>query len=168
MSVEPSEQNPAQFLVEILRCIGTHQGAAKPIFQFFNDNQAELNDRLLQALPKTVSALLSQLPAAQKHPIVAALITFGRLIQDFSSVQSEVHLELAITVYQQAPPDSRRQINPKTWALAPTNLGSAYSARIQEDRAEYLEQAISAFQQALQIYSQKIFGRLGDRLKQPG
>ena len=83
MSIEPSEQNASQFLVEILRCIGTHQGAAAPVYQFFSANQAQLNDRLLQALPKTVSALLSQLPAAQKHPIGAALITFGRLIQDF-------------------------------------------------------------------------------------
>lgn len=103
MSVEPSEQNAAQFLVEILRCIGTHQGASAPVYQFFTANQTQLNDRLLQALPQTVSALLNQLPEAQKQPIAAALITFGRLIQDFSSAQSEVHLELAITAYQQAP-----------------------------------------------------------------
>jgi CHAT domain-containing protein len=157
MLVDPSEQNASQFLVEILRCIGTHQGAAAPVYQFFTVNQAQLNDRLLQALPQTVSALLSQLPASQKPPIAAALITFGRLIQDFSAVQPEVHLELAITAYRQALQIQGDEITPSTWALVQTNLGSAYYARIREDRAENLEQAINAFQQALQVYSREEF-----------
>ena len=79
-----------------------------------------------------------------------------------------MHLELAITAYQQALQIQGDEINSNTWALVQTNLGSAYSARIREDRAENLEQAISAFQQALQIYSHESFNRLDDRSKPPG
>lgn len=157
MLVESSEPNAAQFLVEILRCIGTHQGAAAPVYQFFTANQTQLNDRLLQVLPQTVSALLGQLPAAQKQPIAAALTNFGRLIQEFPAGQQEVNIELAIAAYQQALQIYTPDTSPATWAVVQTNLGSAYYSRIREDRAENLEQAINAFQQALMVYSQEKF-----------
>jgi CHAT domain-containing protein/exonuclease VII small subunit len=157
MPVEFSDQNTSQFLVEILRCIATHQGAAEPVYKFFNENQAKLNDRLLQALPKTVSALLGKLPEDQKQPIAAALTSFGRLIQEFSAGQQEVNIELAIAAYQQALQLFTRETSPSNWAMVQTNLGNAYYGRTRENRAENLEQAIDAFQQALRVYSREEF-----------
>ncbi|XGV97804.1 MAG: CHAT domain-containing protein [Leptolyngbya sp. BL-A-14] len=156
MSVETSE-NPSQFLAEVLRCIASHQGAAEPVYQFLNENQERLNDRLLQALPTIVSALFSKFPEEQKQPIAAALTNFGRLIQEFPAGQQEVNIELAIAAYQQALQIFTHETSPITWAMIQTNLGSAYYSRIREDRAENLEQAINAFQQALRVYSQKEF-----------
>lgn len=152
-----SSENPSQFFVEVLRCIATNQGAAKPVYQFFNENQTKLNDRLLQALPTIVSALLIKLPEEQRQPIAAALTNFGKLIQEFPAGQQEVNIELAIATYQEALQIYTPETSPTTWAVVQTNLGSAYYSRIREDRAENLEQAIDAFKKALRVYSREEF-----------
>jgi CHAT domain-containing protein len=150
-------ENTSQFLVEILRYIAAHQSAAEPVYQFFNENQETLNDRLLEALPSAVPALLNNSPKEQAQPIAAALTKFGKLIQEFPAGQHEINIELAIAAYQQALQIYTPDTSPATWAMIQTNLGSAYHSRIREDRTENLEQAINAFQQALKVYSQEEF-----------
>ncbi|MEO0769205.1 MAG: tetratricopeptide repeat protein, partial [Cyanobacteria bacterium J06649_4] len=157
MAVETSEQNASQFLIKILSYIGAHKGAAEPLYDFFSENQAKLDDRLLQTIPLTIPALINQLPETQKQPIASALITFGRLIQNFSAAYQEINIELAIAAYLTALQIYDNAISPNTWALVQSNLGSAYYARIREDPAENLEQAIHCLKQALTVYSREEF-----------
>ena len=157
MAVKTSEQNASQFLIEILRYIGAHQGAAEPIYDFFSENHAKLNDRLLQTIPLTIPALLGQLPEAQEQPIASALITFGRRIQNFSAAHQEINLELAIAAYLTALQIYDDDIPPNTWALVQSNLGGAYYERIREDPSENLELAIHCLKQALTVYSREEF-----------
>uniref|UniRef100_A0ACD5GYM8 Uncharacterized protein n=1 Tax=Desertifilum tharense IPPAS B-1220 TaxID=1781255 RepID=A0ACD5GYM8_9CYAN len=49
------------------------------------------------------------------------------------------------------------QTHPELWAATQNSLGIAYSQRLQKDRAQNLESAIAAFQQALQIYTPEAF-----------
>ena len=52
---------------------------------------------------------------------------------------------------------STREAFPADWARIQNNLGIAYSGRIREDRAENLEQAISAYELALRVYTREAF-----------
>jgi hypothetical protein len=60
------------------------------------------------------------------------------------------------------------EVLPELWATTQNILGVVYRIRIAGDRAQYLEQAIVCYQNALQVLTQKAFPELHHKSKISG
>ena len=156
MAPPPNAEASAQFLVEILQCIATHQSVAKPAYTLLNANQAKLNADLLAALPGVSASWLARVEGEdQKYIVANVLYLFGNLLAQFPLGQRAINIELAIAAYEQVLQVNTREAMPVEWATVQMNLANAYSDRIRGDRAENLEQAITAYEQVLQVMTRE-------------
>lgn len=132
---------------------------------------------------------MSKVNQRQAEKIAISIRLFSEIIQQFPLGDRAINLEIAIIGYELA---SDFFIHQKglwgklLWAETQCNLSLAYSNRIRKDKAENLERAILACQEALQIikreslpaewaaiqnnlgkaYCDRIYGEKADNLEQ--
>jgi CHAT domain-containing protein/tetratricopeptide (TPR) repeat protein len=149
-----SQEDAAEFALEILQLIAQTGGDQAQVYGFFRDNLGRLNEALLLALPGLFATLIQQ-----HDPAIIATVfdMFGNLIQQFPLGTRMLNMELAIATYEQALTVITQATLPIDWATTSMNLANAYSDRINGDRADNLEQAIAACQLALQVYTRDAF-----------
>jgi CHAT domain-containing protein/tetratricopeptide (TPR) repeat protein len=96
------------------------------------------------------------------NPLLSAAlhIELGNSLAQNASKNFAQNLESAIVHYQQALEILTRHGERNVWAIAMTNMATAYTDRIRGDRAENLERAIDYFQQVLNVRTRQ--GMPGD------
>ncbi len=127
------------------------KGDRAQIEQFFQANQAKLNESLLETLPLLFASSTTGQSLDKRKTIAGVFGNFGRFIWQFPLGDRQLNLELSIAASQLALKVFTRSAFPEEWAAVQNNLGNAYCDRIRGDRAENLEQAISAFELVLQV-----------------
>jgi tetratricopeptide (TPR) repeat protein len=151
-------QNALEFLREAIQLIEEAWEDAAPVYQFFRDNLAKLNDEtLLHALPLLFEEQIAQASSETQWSVAATFGNFGNLVEDFPLGNRALNIELSITVYQLALKVFVRETYPDAWATAQNNLGIAYSNRIRGNREENLEEAVAAYRLALQVYTREAY-----------
>jgi hypothetical protein len=150
-----SEEDAAQFLRETLQLVGENKGNPQEIYSVWAQQQAQLNETFMAALPTVAKHWLAG-DAEQRTFVASALVDFGNLIQRFPLGNRWLNLELGIAAYQQALTVMTQTAMPVEWATTMNNLATAYSFRIRGDRAENVEAAIAAYQQALTVRTQTV------------
>ena len=147
-------KNPEHFLLETLQFIAESQGDPQQVYSVWAQQQAQLNEDLLEVLPKIGRQLLTG-ETSQRLVIAAMLGEFGNLILQFPLGTRWLNVELGIAAYEQALTVMTQQAMPVEWATTTMNLAIAYSDRIRGERAENIEQAIAAYEQALSVMIQQ-------------
>ena len=144
-----------QFVREMLQLVVDNGGNPQQVYPFFAANQKQFNLSLLKALPGAFKFAFIRLIDAddieQQRLVAAAFTSFADLIQQFSSGQRWLNLELAIQAYGLALQIYTRDNFPVDWSIVQSNLANAYSERIHGSRAENLELAIQACERAIQV-----------------
>jgi CHAT domain-containing protein len=154
-----SAGDAAGFLGEIVQLIAQTQGDRAQVYGFFRENVARLDEALLRVLPEVFALLIRQNDPAM---IAAVFGEFGNLIQQFPLGNRMLNLETGIAAYEQALSVRTQTAMPIEWAQTTMNLATAYKNRIKGDspeerlrqRAENIEQAIAAYEQALSVMTQ--------------
>ena len=146
-AITESSGNSEQFLWAVLLLVAESQGDAQQVYSFLTQNQYQLNETLLQTLPRVAAEFLGSNPKS----VAIVLVEFGNLINQFSLGERWLNLELGIEAYQQALTVQTKTDMPGVWALTINNLANAFSDRIQGDRSDNIEQAINYCQQALMV-----------------
>ena len=142
-SAEPSMQVSLAFLAEALQRVAGSQGDARQVYPFLKEHQHQLNDTLLQAMPIVASDCFNE-DTNQPASVAAMFVAFGNLVAQFPLGKRGVNLELAVTAYQLALQVYTHEAFPEAWAATQNNLAIAYCDRLRGDRADNLEQAITA------------------------
>jgi CHAT domain-containing protein len=146
-------QAAAQFLAETLQLVEESNGDAQQIYPMWAEQQAQLNEALLEILPQFGTHLLEQNPEHQSF-FAYVLVIFGILIQQFPLGTRWLNLELGIAAYEQAL-TVRTQANlPIEWAEITNNLAAAYADRIKGDRTKSIEEETMFYEQALTVRTQ--------------
>jgi tetratricopeptide (TPR) repeat protein len=159
------------------------------VYPILAANQDKLNDDFVKWFHKWTMTTMSKVNQRQAEKIAISIRLFSEIIQQFPLGDRAINLEIAIIGYELA---SDFFIHQKglwgklLWAETQCNLSLAYSNRIRKDKAENLERAILACQEALQIikreslpaewaaiqnnlgkaYCDRIYGEKADNLEQ--
>jgi tetratricopeptide (TPR) repeat protein len=148
--LESSKTRQLKFLVTVFMLIG-NDGYADIIYQLFRENLDLLNLDLVDILQNRIISALSKSNRNEKEFLVACLVVFGGLVQDFPLGNKAVNIELSIECYFLALKIFTFNDSPESWSSIHNSIANAYSERIRGDRAENLEQAIEYYQAALKV-----------------
>jgi CHAT domain-containing protein len=144
------------FVSDVMVQIAQVQCDPMQVYGFWQANITRFDQDFLAAIPVAFQRL-----AAQKAPKLITVVfgAFGDLIQQFPLGIRGLNLEMAISAYSRVLELEvyTRDAFPEDWAGTQTNLAIAYCNRIRGERAENLEQAIAASQQALEVYTRDAF-----------
>lgn len=150
--MDEHEDNAAEFLLQTLQLIVDSRGNPQQVYPIWARQQEQLNEELLAVMPEVI-AQLSTGEEQRRTFVVAVLLDFGNLVNQFPLGTRSLNLELGIAAYKSALQICTRDTFPERWAATQGGLASAYSYRIRGDRADNLEQAIQAYELALQVYT---------------
>ncbi|HLP91692.1 MAG TPA: CHAT domain-containing protein [Nostocaceae cyanobacterium] len=146
-----------QFLQEVLQATAESGGDAQVVYPLLAANTDKLNDTFTRILQVWATTTLAQAEADTAKSIVAVILTFSNLIQEFPLGNKASNMELAITGYEIALTVFTRTAFPQEWAGTQNNLGATYSDRIRGDKADNLEMAIAAYTASLEVYTRTAF-----------
>jgi CHAT domain-containing protein len=134
--------------------ISLHENIPKPETLV---NEADIDTYLqflLEVLQDHAKKILAEAEAEKAESIVIKIVNFSNLIQEFPlGKKASNMMEIAITGYEIALTIFTRVDFPEDWAATQNNLGNAYSQRIRGDKTKNIEQAITAFSAALEVYT---------------
>ncbi|MCH2050945.1 MAG: tetratricopeptide repeat protein, partial [Trichodesmium sp. ALOHA_ZT_67] len=126
-----------------------------PIYHILDHNRDLLDENIARVLPQYASNLITKLTAEDTDAFVDLLQKLSNDFYSFPRGNRKANIEIAIAGYLFVL--SCRQENTEKWAGAQYNIGVAYIYRIRGDKAENIEAAIAACQQALLVYTQTDF-----------
>ena len=134
--------------------ISLHENIPKPETLV---NEADIDTYLqflLEVLQDHAKKILAEAETEKAESIVIKIVNFSNLIQEFPlGKKASNMMEIAITGYEIALTIFTRVDFPEDWAATQNNLGNAYSQRIRGDKTKNIEQAITAFSAALEVYT---------------
>ncbi len=149
------------FLTKILQKIAESGGDAQKVYPLLKDNIDKLDDRLAELLRAWAITILAEENLEQAQYFAGAIELFSNLIQQFPLGIRENNIEIAINGYKVAlelvPKVFTSELSSQFVAEIQNNLGNAYCERIREERAQNLEEAITYFKSALEVYTRKAF-----------
>ena len=168
-SVARSESQ-RHFLLQLLQATHESKGNPQVVYQLLQGNLDLLDDNFAQFLKNYVTATFSTAEADKAYATATAILSFSNLIGQFPLGERAINLEIAIAGYEVITLIFAPKIFPVEWALTQMNMGNVYIGRIMGNKAENLELAIQAFQQALLVfvcaYSNRIKGEKADNFEQ--
>ncbi len=152
---QPTEYH--NFLTEVLETTAKSQGDKNRMYPLLEANQDKLDEVLQQILQAWGTETLGKSERKQANYLARVIGEFSNLIREFPLGSRAQNLEIAITGYEVVLSVWTREDFPVEWAQTQNNLGTAYSDRLQGDKAGNRELAISCYQQALLILTKRIF-----------
>ena len=150
---EPSK-NARQFMLAFKTYVLANPDL-EDVREFFSSHLSEIDESLLSSLPLIFRELIKNKKPQDQYQIAAIFGNFSNSIREFPLGDRSINLEMSITSSQLALKIFTRRDNPKEWAMTQNNLGIAYGARIQGEKADNIEHAIACHELALQIYTDK-------------
>ena len=142
----------SQFLREVMQQIAQVGGDSEKVYEFWKSSPVQFNQALLTEIPSTFQELRNRNPPK----LVATLfVLFGNLIQEFPLGSRRINLEISISAYEQAIKVYIRDDFPEQWAEIMNNLASAYTCRINGERAKNLEKSITYCKCSLEVRTRK-------------
>ena len=150
---EPSK-NAMQFMLAFKKYMLANPDL-NDVRELFTSHLSELNESLLSSLPLIFHEFTKNKKPQEQYQIAAIFGNFSNSIREFPLGDRSINLEMSITSSQLALKIFTRRDNPKEWAMTQNNLGIAYGARIQGEKADNIEHAIACHELALQIYTDK-------------
>ncbi|MDT9338600.1 tetratricopeptide repeat protein, partial [Trichodesmium erythraeum 21-75] len=127
-------------------------GDSAPIYHILDHNRDLLDENIARVLPQYASDLITKFTAEDTGGFVDLIESLSYDFYSFPRGNRKANIEIAIAGYLFVL--SYRQENTEKWAMTQNNLGLAYSERIRGDKAENIEAAIAAYEQALLVYTQ--------------
>jgi tetratricopeptide (TPR) repeat protein len=125
--------------------------------EFFKAHLADLDESLLEAMPRLFQQLTEN-QAPEKRELIAVLFgNFGSNIQSFPFGNRKINLELSIHTFELIQKVFSRRLFPERWAAIQTALGLVYSKRICGERADNVEAAIRIYNLALEVFTRDEF-----------
>ncbi|MCU0542905.1 MAG: CHAT domain-containing protein [Oscillatoriaceae cyanobacterium Prado104] len=146
-----------EFLFELLQATAESRGRVDVVYSFLVANTDKIDLIFAEILRRWARAKLAEVEADTAQSIVAVIVEFSNLIQQFPLGNKASNMEIAIAGYEIAMNVYTREDFPVDWAMTQINLGTAYSKRIQGEKAENIEQAIAACDRALTVLTSEDF-----------
>ena len=150
-----SRQAYIKFLEQVLQAARKHQADPQVLYSLLQRNLDKLDDGLAKVLHGWARAKVSEMMPIQAQSIAADIAIFIWVIWDFPLGNQASNSEIAITGYKVVTKVFTR--NTPEWAGTQNQLGVAYLRRIQGERAENLEAAISCYLAALEVRTREAF-----------
>ncbi|NJM62435.1 MAG: hypothetical protein HC849_23145 [Oscillatoriales cyanobacterium RU_3_3] len=85
-----------QFLIEVLQATRNSNGDAQVVYLLLAANTDKTNLILAEILPRFVSAVLRKVPTGTVQSLVADIVTFSDLIQQFPLGNKASNMEVAM------------------------------------------------------------------------
>ena len=142
---EQRQQAYLQFLSEVLQVTADSNGDTQAVYPLLANNTDKIDGVLAEILLQWGRNALRQAEANAAQSIAENIANFSNLIQQFPLGDKVSNMEIAITGYEIALTVYTRTAFPQDWARTQNNLGIAYRNRIDGDKAQNLELAISAY-----------------------
>ncbi len=148
-------QEYANFILELLQAEEASKGDIKVIYPMLGQRQHLLNSRFAEILQQVSQRLLNGENAETISSIVGIIENLSSRISDFPRGNRANNIEISITGYQIVL--NNRKPGSEKFAQTQYNLANAYSNRINDSRAQNLEQAIAFYEAALTVYTLEDF-----------
>lgn len=164
--VSEDNDNPSlpYFLLRLLQVTKDANGDAATVYRLMQTHADQLSRDDAVALKRWAHHQLKQVPDDVAQAIAQDLTRFGTLCLRSPVADRRVMLEIAIAAYEGILGVIRKDTSPVAWAAIQNNLAIAYSDRThgtpeqhQAQRAEDLEQAITHYHKALEIYTEDTY-----------
>lgn len=140
------------FLLESLdKLVGLTSPDPDAVYPFFEQNLRLIDDNLPQVFDFWAKEFISTIDQDFVFVFAARISFFSTLIQDFPQGNLATNIEIALVGFQIVLTLINRQSFPLQWSSTQQALGAVYYVRLRGDRAENLDLAIAAFQQALKV-----------------
>jgi hypothetical protein len=172
-------QDYFNFLMETLQKVNEQKvnenDNPQVIYSFWAQNLDKLDDNLIRILNGWAKKNLSPFETGrvygivtnQAYVIVSVIVDFSSLIAQFPLGNIAINIEIAITGYEialniltfEVVTQDWASLLPEAWASVQKKLGIAYFKRIRGDKAENLELAISAYKEALKVFTFDAFSK---------
>ncbi|MDE5096360.1 MAG: tetratricopeptide repeat protein, partial [Trichodesmium sp. St11_bin5] len=149
-----------EFLMEVLEATRQSKGDSKVVYTLLQENLEKLDDSFADILRNWATAIFSEPEADVAEYMATDIIAFSILIQKFPLGNKANNMEISIAGYEvvlKVFTYKSHQSHRKIWAIIQNYLGVSYRERITGNKAESIESAINAFQQALLVYTQTDF-----------
>ena len=156
VAAQEAMDNVERFLLETLQLVANNNGNLQQIYPVWSQQQGRFNDELLAVMQQIVE-LFFKGETEQRIFVASILIEFGNLIQQFSSENQPLNLELGIKSYELALQVYTLDAFPEQWAATQNNLAVVCAKRIWGEPVDNIERAINTLHLALQVYTRETF-----------